>query len=352
MISRLVLVGMVATLGISVPSWSELHRAMRAFHSWTASQLAEWDYSASKGRDEILMAPMLRDATVATVRGSGRLSPMPVRSFEPIPIEDRAADIALELNRRAEGLIVTPEEAGAGRRRREPAPPGTIARRQRTELIAEPLPDTLELRLAFEMMQTAERSQEGPAVAAVDRMEFPPRPEAAVSSRDATPARPTEPAIPAANRVATTAASSAPIDGGPSEFAARLDRSTGGSDIWPDNVFADPIAENSTAHARVTSTDTLPDNVFAGPAASPTFEPIETRVEVAFDAATGRNRAPDRPADGGPASQRVEHSAPAPPPVEAEPRGELGQAIRLTHDAIHAWMNVLTGPAVVHMSAR
>ncbi len=43
MISRLVLVSMVAALGLSVPSWPEFERGFNSFRSWTTAHLAEWD---------------------------------------------------------------------------------------------------------------------------------------------------------------------------------------------------------------------------------------------------------------------------------------------------------------------
>ena len=48
MISRLVLVGVVGALGISVPTWPEVQEWMGAAHSWTAYQLAVWDASCAQ----------------------------------------------------------------------------------------------------------------------------------------------------------------------------------------------------------------------------------------------------------------------------------------------------------------
>src|SRR5579885_1287476 len=56
-IARMVLVGLVAALGISVQAWTEIRLCLEAVHSWTATQLAAWDAPARNETWPIVVAP-------------------------------------------------------------------------------------------------------------------------------------------------------------------------------------------------------------------------------------------------------------------------------------------------------
>ncbi len=134
MFSRLVLVGMVAALGITVPTRLEILGWIKAAHSWTASRLADWD-SARPSDDGVIVAPVLPwtpierkpDAVtplptgiLVALSGGGTaaesLGYRPGPSLEPIVADDRASGLAHERNRRAEGLDISIEPAMTGRR--------------------------------------------------------------------------------------------------------------------------------------------------------------------------------------------------------------------------------------------
>ena len=135
MFSRLVLVGMVAALGITVPTRLEILGWIKAAHSWTASRLADWDSAKSSSDDGVIVAPMLPQAPIG--RNPDAVTPLPTGilaavsgggtateslgsrsgpSFEPIVADDRASGPAHELNRRAEGLDISMEPAMSDRR--------------------------------------------------------------------------------------------------------------------------------------------------------------------------------------------------------------------------------------------
>src|SRR5262245_19091116 len=149
MISRLVLVGMVAALGISLPSWPECESGFTGAREWASAQLADWDTWRPREADSCRVAdapapaprevrPVPARSVVARVDDSksGPSATVPSRSvgapsgregggeivaridqtpgpqaiaFHPIAVDDHpVADMALVLNRWAEGLNIQP----------------------------------------------------------------------------------------------------------------------------------------------------------------------------------------------------------------------------------------------------
>lgn len=96
MISRFVLVGLVAALGISIPTRSELASCVTALHEWTATGLAALDASGHRP---------LRPVLLAWVPERQR----PV--YAPIEPATSVVGIADELNRMADGVEVPPPSA-------------------------------------------------------------------------------------------------------------------------------------------------------------------------------------------------------------------------------------------------
>ena len=123
MFTRLVLVSMVAALGITVPTRTDILGWVKAAHSWTASQLAEWDTRANTEADAFPSAPVFPSApaerTAAAevsaqpapivAEGSGRTRLETVHgsrgpTLEEIFVEECTIGLAEKLNRLAEGL--------------------------------------------------------------------------------------------------------------------------------------------------------------------------------------------------------------------------------------------------------
>ncbi len=93
MISRFVLVGLVATLGISIPTRNELVSCVGVLHEWMANGLASLDASTHR-----TSPPGLRDWTPNRPR----------RNYTPIEPTLTVVGIVDELNRMSDGIEVPP----------------------------------------------------------------------------------------------------------------------------------------------------------------------------------------------------------------------------------------------------
>ena len=93
MISRFVLVGLVATLGLSIPTRNELVSCVGVLHEWMANGLASLDTSGHR-----TSSSLFRDWTPEPPR----------RSYTPIEPTLTIVGIADELNRISDGIEVQP----------------------------------------------------------------------------------------------------------------------------------------------------------------------------------------------------------------------------------------------------
>jgi hypothetical protein len=311
---RLVLVGIVVALGVTIPKRSECERGFADATTWTRSALARWDtWRPSEGSGNLRgprECPLCRIAraelarksrnpatdlragsTAAVVRparpspgrpdGDGSLAktagPATSRgvAFEPITVpDDSDTDIALKLNREAEGIDLT----------QPPAPPvQSMAAR-------EPIgrSENLELALLDELSQAVDEGKAGSGSCERDSKR---------SSQTQPPPAQLASEQPSGKVTAPTTASSA--EGIP----------------WPVFAPAGPTAPAPIAVAREAS---IPWPVFA-----PGGPPPEPDRSVTAQS-TGASTHPVR----------------------------WGEAIQLTREAVVAWMKVLTGPALVQVSAR
>jgi hypothetical protein len=338
MMARLILVSMVAVLGISIPTWSEIHLGIKAIHSWTATQLAAWDVPARGDRDPIVLAapPVER-----------------LPAFEPIVADDRASGAAYDLNRAAEGLEMPAQAAMVRRRSREEIQERLMFAPGRMEVLAIPAIDTLESRLVVEWL----REGEGPG------REAQPAGSPVAFRRSKPVIHPTAcrftPSI-TTGRLAPRAIES-PYRGGASRggIAARLEPIEPIPDpesgvAWELNRFAEGIEAPVTGPTRL---------VFS----RPDFTPIEPVANPDMSVAGELNRASEgiahvlaahncAPSFAPESASRDSPFRPVPAPPRSSsppaPSRDLAHAMRLTREAVHAWMNVMSDPSRLHLSAR
>jgi hypothetical protein len=314
MMTRLVLVGMVAALGITVPAWSELPGWMKAAHSWTAWQLAEWDRSAPSEVETIMMPPPPVRRVVA---------------FETIVPDDRSSDIADALNRAAEGLNIPPEATIARRQPKHKGNTRVAPERTLAEYSGVPGIDSMEMKLMAELLGAAEPShgdgQPAESIVTPRRSTAMIPPIVCVFTRSVSPPPAVaiaSPPIEAAPGLAETASTPAPVE----PVADPTAEIFGTLQCFAEGIDPSQPAETVAA---------LPDCV---------FEPIDPETtRNASLAAEVNQRAP-----GG--SDRLAQAAPVADDVRTP--ADVAQALRLTREAVHAWMKVMTRPAIVHVSAR
>jgi hypothetical protein len=346
MVSRLVVVGLVGALGISVPTWPELREWMNAANNRIACQLAAWDASAG-GDADLIVVPPIAPAVVdrprsAPVAGS--------TASDLIVVDEHPSGLAYELNREAEGPggpASSAQGIGVGQAGK-PDLPGDRAEfasdaRRRDEFSLALPHGTPEGRLMAELVQavrSADREPAGPEArgalrTALDRVPCTFSPSCAVP-----------PPAPAAATAAT-----APV---PPAVPAP-DRTNRLSDAMPGtgqalDCFADPSDQPVLVLA-----DSSP--------AEPAFEPIDPatipglaeQLNLTAEGLTTPASATigDHPAGGEAAASRAS-IPPAPDPADSAPgpTPHVVHAVRLTGQALHAWMNVLAGPAIVQVSAQ
>jgi hypothetical protein len=339
MMTRLVLVGMVAGLGITVPTRPEIQGWMNALHSWTACRLEAWDSSRRSDADPVRLA--------APAERPGRVS-------EPIEPDDQTSGVAYELNRMSDGLDTRLEQAIVGRRADDKGMSIPATGRARPEFSGALTIDRMELKLMVESFLAAERSSgegELPAAQASHRRSRklidPPIVCAFTTSSTTTPrVRPVaafsatagsqlHPSLPKTDLIEPLADVTCDIVGGLNRFAEGIDEPfvdrlaiQGGK---PAFVPIDPAGTSSASQAdelnRVSDGITI---ALAAPG-----ERHSRRPTSIF----GWTSVPSTKVAGGWSS---------PPRCSSE----VAQAMQLTRDALHAWMKVMRGPAIVQVSAR
>jgi hypothetical protein len=385
MLSRMILVGLVAVLGVSLPSRSDSGSWLTPAHDWVIAQLADWD-TYTPGKDCGFIAteapdPLPREATRAPERTNTTTSV----AFDPIPVTNGLAD---ELNRLAGGLDILATV--------------TAIAESPVDSVVVSSSDSVEWKLAVELRRIAETSAS----------DEPCSSQATPRAREAE----MDPAIdeifadasqvfaPATEAMATAAQpKSVSIAARPScELAQTLVSQPCEADADPtiDEIFADGsqvFAPSEQAMATAGQSES------ASIAAQPIFELIPPPVDFETDIATELNLcgegvettfeddAPTRsepirtfdsievPADldSGIAYElnrasegleialpeiRKPSEAPSPIPASAttanvqdEPNSgnaSIGKALGLTRDAALAWMNVLSGTTPVMMTSQ
>lgn len=338
MISRFFLVGIVAALGITIPTWTEIRAWMGSLHQWTATALATLDTSTFReDHPEMLV---------------GRVEPIrPV--FVPIVPDDHTSSVADELNRMAEGLdppphmVVVRRAPAAGERK------GSAMGRVRPEYAGVVTVDAIDWKLMSELLEAVDRFRAGAASAEspISRRHSEPAAPPIVCvfspSTKVTPARSEDPspgdASPIPIRVAREPDLIAPVTDESSDVAGALNRFAEGIGTGtPDSIAAStnrslsgPIEGETNAQLVVAEEV---ERIFEGlPFADQT--PAVERTSVLISIAPRPTPADLRPA-----------TAEQPSPGSSSP--EVAHAIRLTHDAVRAWMRVMSGPGFVRISSR
>ncbi|HZW33697.1 MAG TPA: hypothetical protein VFF52_23450 [Isosphaeraceae bacterium] len=377
MISRLVLVGMVAGLGVTLPSWPECESWCQSAQEWASARLADWDTwrpreadSSRQAKTPIPAEREVRPVPVATAvarPGDSKTGPTRAPSpaieaaSDPTPgpqaiaahptavADDPVADVALELNRWAEGLDIQPStivSRSSSFVRVPVAARGLAAwedviascRTAEASGVAETIADLFE-----ENPDGYEPSDEGlassvavePTVRAVQPKCDPIEPP---SSWDRAEGIAEE-----LNRFAEGIG----IGIGPEATSNPIARSPQGEPIAtmpPESGIADELNRASegldlTLPGRGDLQHPAPQ-LLTSEDASGAAPASSSRPGV-----QARQTNPDLPADRFPAGgEPTVHRAPA--------HSGLDQAIRLTRDAAFAWMDVLKGPTGVTMTLR
>lgn len=337
MMSRLVLVGMVAALGITVPTWPEIHGCMRSAHVWMAARLADLDASRSPSEDPPIIPP-------PPIRRT--------RSITPIDPDIRILTVADELNRAAQGLDLPAGVMVVRHRPTVEADTTPASMRQCRDSAVVPTPDILECARIRDVLETVERSSEEGGTAespvASQRSKVPAT-VACVFSASATRLTAPSPASSHVLRGTVTLTVSKPrmepiepADDGATDVAGVLNRSAEGMDLAPENpkpvgapapAFT-PIDPDACIQASIADELNQADEGLAiahtSPIGEATREPASTSAPIAV--------AP-------PATVADRAAPPGPAP-------EFAQAMRLTREAFRAWMKVVANPAIVQVSAR
>jgi len=377
MMLRLALVGIVAALGVTLPDQSACEQWFASAQNWANATLADWDTWTPHARDNDCR-PYARGKTdcpqcrlarskpaanprtpvrtaehraVATVGQEVLISAKPAVEqpprpssptenrqsvgFEPIVVqEDPFSQVGFELNRMADGIEVpaassTPPPSA-------PAPPtAVVASPPRWEPVA--ASDDLDLSVLGALCGVA-----GETWADAAFMQVAAQPPRDMEQRD-----------------------DAFVCDGFGDDVEALAREVASSEPKPDFTTDvtgwDFVALFATDLACCPGTDcALEDDIEA----APTLPPVASLPDLPREVFGPGGAEPTRPEP-----PRV---APAPPQVvmsvdlpreetpssphqnvgraSAEPR--LGHAVELTRDAWYAWMNVLTGPALVHVTSR
>ena len=143
MLSRMILVGLVAVLGVSLPSRSESGGWLTSAHEWVIARLAEWDTYTPR-EDVFIVGETLDSSTGKATQAETCTNTTTSVPFEPIPLGDLDIALADELYRMAEGLDI-------------PATNIPIAESP-TDFVAVPPSDSIELKLVMEVCRIAEGS--------------------------------------------------------------------------------------------------------------------------------------------------------------------------------------------------
>ncbi len=401
MMLRVALVGLVAALGVTVPSQTRCRLWFESAQNWGSSVLASWDNWKPRdsgrlhgplnagGATECPECKLARarlaanerklktptdsgtqskatQPAAADVRPESPVVSVSIRetdqqhavSFEPIAVDvNDDAGIAFELNRMSEGLctapIVTPAPALAPS---FPAQPIAATTHGEAALVVadpiaagkpavEPSMTTESCGLAENARTAAEPAEPGQWwLSVVDGTTQ----EDCLCGESLEAAAPLEvkldpPTVPDA--IATPAAVAAT-----SALAPEFDL---------DEEFDFEIAKNCAAAAAIQTVSRLPElpgDVFAparapvrleSPVAAPATEPVAVLAKLPDDVfgwqevKNVRLEPPVRTSSAPRSTAGGSSTAP-----------RLGQAVELTRAALYAWMNVLAGPAVVDVSSR
>jgi hypothetical protein len=366
---RLVLVSLVAALGLRIPGGPMIESWVASTQNWMNARFADWDTRNSQTADYVIISdyydaehrtPRREMSHVATPTRTGQRDSAPVNattamstkpapvqdpqtanvrpvsfvrklsSFEPLEIGDKTnLGIAYELKRWTEGMSVMP-----------PWVILSVASRPLFEPIA--VAENLYGGIALELNRKNEGIGIKPPAAPSPRpvpaslasfgpMEASPSlyfagelvlPAKNAAAKAPTPKpTPTPVAICPAPPVRTTK---------PRESLEDLDIEVAGELVPQDDGFG---VFTPAPKTLVTAT-------------KPRFEPLEVSdnfyVGVAFEL-NRRNEGLHIPAESLVRTAKAEASAPL-------PTRKLSQAVKLTRDAVYAWLNVFTGPALVTVS--
>ena len=290
-----------------------------------------------------------------TIQDRSRLAPPPEvwrPVFEPIIADEHATGVADELNRAAEGLDIQPQPVIVRRRPNEPEAKARVMR-SRIELSAVSALDTIEVQLMAALLCAADGSDgEGRSA------------EAALTVRRSKPGIPPAvctftPGSASAHAAHPSIAAPVATEPSPAGFPRKPYRIEpvldAGHDIaWELNRFAEGTEVSS------------PTSVVLTPSRA-AFDPIAPEVHSATSLADELNRASEGLIIAAAAPDRIPPPSPEsaarrdpPPRIPAlperasppEPPSDVARALRLTSEAVHAWMNVVTGPSLPHLSAR
>jgi hypothetical protein len=332
MISRMVLVGLVAVLGVSLPSRSEPGGWLTSAHDWVVAQLVEWD-TYTPGEECCVTVTELPDLSPwgATLT-QGRANTTASVTFEPIPAaDDRDNRIADELNRFGEGLDI-------------PATT-TVTAESPTDFMAVPSSDSIELKLAVELCRIAKAAEHhekalSPAIPQADETGADPAIDELFASGSDVFARAEDDLVttgrpqPASIVTVPTFERIRPLVDFESDVAAELNR------------LADGI--------EIVLQETPPQ-----PARPQAFEPIKVPTDLESGIAYELNRASEgleppipQVRDLGEARPWIPASEPTASPENNHKDSRIGKALGLTRDAALAWMNVLTGMTPVMMTSQ
>ncbi|MFI5455581.1 MAG: hypothetical protein ACHRXM_09030 [Isosphaerales bacterium] len=401
MLLRLALVGMVAALGVTLPSQPKCERWFDSAQNWASGILADWDtWKPREGNDDCLLgargrtdcpqcrlararlaadernpATAAEPAAIATVSYAMRLGArraaepreaLPSQpenresiALEPIVLdEDLFSRVAFQLNRMAEGIgiptacPVPPPPA--------PAPPTVV---DTTPLALEPIAasDDLELSVLGELCRVAleTRAPVSPARVAARKPRDVEQPDddsfvCGAGDLDET--------------LSTQVAASKPMPAVTPETAGGdfVALSETDLDFCSGNAcLLDRFIEDAPTPPPVALLADLPQDVF-GPSPKTTLAEAPRVASGPPRAAAPRVTSGRRGVVALADLPRDVFAPPEPSPTSrqdtssssrsivgrgsAQPR--LGHAVELTREALYAWMNVLTGPALVDVTSR
>ena len=321
MMSRLVLVGMVAVLGISLPSRSENGGWFASARMWMIAQLAEWD-TYTPGEDEGFYVGGSPYSPGRGVESVATRAAAPA-TFEPIPVnQDLGCGIADELNRMAEGLEIPTKLAMIAESHPDFGPAS--------------LSDSIEMKLAVEFCRFAERSEADVSLAS--------RVSGEIESDDAVD-----------EIFQEGMAVFAPSTEG---LVSNIQAESPPEATQADADLIEPLVSCKLEIAEESERIDEPvevRRVDAGmePVRILTFEPIAVPEDLGSGVAYELNRAAEGLEIG---PQEVRNLGDVRLRISAEAgrdddRG-IEKAVRLTRDAAFAWMNLFTGPAPVEITSR
>jgi len=338
MMTRLVLVGMVAALGITVPTWSEVGGCITSLHSWTACRLADWDTARSRCEETGVAARIVR---------------RPIRVFEPIVPDDTSRDIAYGLNRMSEGLDALPEAIVVNRCPRHQGVRSPLVARMRAQSSRITTIDTMEEKLMTELVGAIEQLNDDVATTdqgATHRAKSPfdpptvcvftasPRAPAPVRAGAASADKPKWHARLSGPKIEVIE----PLIDGSFNAASVLNRFGEGIELSVSGrLHAD------SPHAAFVSIDPTLTGI---PSLADELNRLSEGVPHGpHPAVVDRQSIQEPISRGTPGTTDIAEQVRPAPPIQST---EVALAMRLTRDALHAWMKVMAGPAFVQVSSR